>query len=512
MRRFGVAILLTLICSGAVAQTTLNAVLTGGQEAPNPVTTPGSGFATVVVDPTRTSVTVTVTFSKLTSNVTLAHIHRGGFGVAGPPVVDLLVPPSNLSGNRISGTYVISPSLGDELVATPQNFYVNVHTTQFPGGEIRGQLGTASNVLRFAGELRGSNEAPTPNNSLAVGAFHIELDAQNNLTYEVNVDGLVNPTAAHIHTGAAGSAGGILVNLATSASQIQNGRITGTVSLSSLTAQQLALFYVNAQNNLYVNVHTTAFPGGEIRGQLMPANEYYIGAAGHVTNGLGQTFITDVRIFNPSYETNAAVLVEYFPLGNSALTPVGSVALQVKPRGTAVLDDIVAAQLRSSSPLGALRVSSHMQLAVTSRTFADLRGEGKGTFGQFLAGIRRSALLTRGTLPQLSSRTDTISTGFRTNLGFFNPNASSAIVRLELRDDSGTLIGSNTVTLPAMNSQLSAIGTFFPTVDVSTRPALTVTFESSLPIVAFGSVVDNVSGDQIAVVAQEDTALPATLQ
>jgi hypothetical protein len=39
-----------------------------------------------------------------------------------------------------SGTVTVTPALAAEIVGNPTNFYVNVHTALFPGGEIRGQL------------------------------------------------------------------------------------------------------------------------------------------------------------------------------------------------------------------------------------------------------------------------------------------------------------------------------------------------------------------------------------
>ena len=107
-----------------------------------------------------------------------------------------------------------------------------------------------------------------------------------------------------------------------------------------------------------------------------------------------------------------------------------------------------------------------------------------------------------------SNRAD-LSAGFRTNVGFFNPSNQTATVRLELRDATGALVGSNLITLQALSQQQSAIGTFFPTVDLSNATNLTLTFDSSVGIVVYASVVDNVSTDQIFVFAQEDTGVAA---
>src|SRR6202022_1867834 len=94
-----------------------------------------------------------------------------------------------------------------------------------------------------------------------------------------------------------------------------------TLQSSSYLATDLpALASASTANGYYVNVHSPAFPGGEIRGQLVPAQEVDIPVAGHVTNGIGQTFISDVRIFNPSFDTPTTALVEFFQASTSVNT------------------------------------------------------------------------------------------------------------------------------------------------------------------------------------------------
>jgi CHRD domain len=396
------------------------------------------------------------------------------------------------------------------MVLSPGLYYVNVHTAQNGGGEIRGQLAATGSTLYFAGELRGSNEVP-PNSSTAVGAYFISLDANNNLTYEINTGGLANPTASHIHGpgGSAGNSVGVFIAIATSASAFQNGRLKGVIpgsTISTLNAANLTALRANP-GDFYVNVHSTLDPGGEIRGQLTPASEADVAVAGKVTNGLGQNFVTDLRVFNPSFTSPVGALIEFFPAGAANTNAAASTVANIPPRGTAIMNDVNGSTALNTTGTGALRVSSSSSLVVTSRIYNDQTAAGKGTFGQFAPGSPRGLLLLRGVLPQLSNRSD-LTTGSRTNIGFFNPNADAATVRIEVRDETGTSLASAILSLAGLSQQQASIASYFPGVDLTSRPNLTLTFDSSLPIAAYGSVVDNVSSDQIFVVAQQDTGAP----
>jgi hypothetical protein len=308
----------------------------------------------------------------------------------------------------------------------------------------------------------------------------------------------------------------VIINFATSASQIADGRTSGNKAISEVQASALtpadltALASPATANGYYVNVHSTAFPAGEIRGQLVPANEYAVPIAGRVTNGLGQTFVTDVRVFNPSYTAPVTALIEYFTAG---LSPNGTATAAnvvfIGPRATAILDDIGGlAGLNVIGTTGALRVSSANPLVVTSRVYADLRSSGDGTLGQFVPAQARGAALRRGVIPQLSNQAD-LSSGFRSNVGAFNPNSSAVTVRLELRDEAGTLVAQNTLDLQAQTQRQNAIGVFFPGVNLDTATNLTLSFDSSAPIFVYAAVNDNVSADSILVPAQPDSGVAA---
>jgi hypothetical protein len=509
MRRIPIIIALTIISlttSVAFGQT-LGAVLTASQETP-PTTSPGFGNATVAFDSTRSNITVTITVANLGAAINNFHIHEGAAGVAGPVIINLI----GLGGVFVSGTMTVTvpvPSdVAQRMVQNPANFYVNVHTTQFPGGAVRGQLAFISGgPVTYSAELRGANEVP-PTGSAAFGGAFVTLDPNNSiLTWEVNTSGIGTATLSHIHRGPAGVSGPVLINFATSPSQIPNGRTNGSIDISSLDpSDKTALASASTASGYYVNVHSTAFPGGEVRGQLAAANEYDIPVAGHVTNVFGQTFVTDVRIFNPSYTTKTVALVEFLTGGATA---TASLVVNLAPRGTAVLDDIGGSGgLNVSGSIGGLRISSASPLVATSRIYADLRSTGKGTLGQFVPAQPRANGLRRGVLPQLSNQTD-LSSGSRTNIGFFNPNPSAVTVRLELHDGTGAIVGQNVISLAVLSQQQNAIGVYFPGVDFTSSANLTMSFDAAAPIFAYAAVNDNVSADSSFVAAIADVGVAA---
>jgi len=110
----------------------------GSQEAP-PVPTPGTGTGDFVRTAPDT-LDYTYTYQDLIGMGTAAHIHKAPPGVPGPIVIPLDSPTGH-SGS-VSGTAVADPALLDDICANPGEYYINVHTDVYPGGEIRGVLQT----------------------------------------------------------------------------------------------------------------------------------------------------------------------------------------------------------------------------------------------------------------------------------------------------------------------------------------------------------------------------------
>jgi CHRD domain len=130
----------------------------------------------------------------------------------------------------------------------------------------------AAQSTTYVAQMSGANEVP----SIALGANGtgtFTLTGRT-LSYVINVNGLSGTVAAsHIHGGAAGANGTILYPFTPAA--VQSGQVaSGSIDLnqpvsngsSSISGDSL-LKLLNA-GLLYTNVHTAAYPGGEIRGQI----------------------------------------------------------------------------------------------------------------------------------------------------------------------------------------------------------------------------------------------------
>lgn len=131
----------TVLATGS--RSTLTAIADGRQEVPAPGTKVGdkNGKAVWLVWVKGTKVHFATVWKNI-AQPTLAHIHKAPKGKNGPVVVDFFSAPSGLPAgvNGIAGTGTASSSVAKGIKKNPKNWYTNLHTSEFPGGAVRGQL------------------------------------------------------------------------------------------------------------------------------------------------------------------------------------------------------------------------------------------------------------------------------------------------------------------------------------------------------------------------------------
>jgi hypothetical protein len=133
---------------------------------------------------------------------------------------------------------------------------------------------------RFSASLIGGNEVP-PINSAGTAAFDMTIG--DNITFSLTFSGLSSPlTLAHLHFAPSKVAGGVMIFLCGGGNQpacpaTTSGTITGTITAQNVTGPggqginpgDLDSALEAVRNELsYANMHTTMFPGGEIRGDV----------------------------------------------------------------------------------------------------------------------------------------------------------------------------------------------------------------------------------------------------
>lgn len=124
-----------------------------GQQVIPPVPDAGSGLATVTFDTATRAVTITGTYTGMSSLVTAAHLHGpAGPGEDSPLIIFPLAHDGGTAGG-FSGGRTLSQTQFDALMDS--RTYINVHTQNHPAGEIRGQVfvpgGPTAGVLAAAG-------------------------------------------------------------------------------------------------------------------------------------------------------------------------------------------------------------------------------------------------------------------------------------------------------------------------------------------------------------------------
>ncbi|MDE3057201.1 MAG: CHRD domain-containing protein [Bacteroidota bacterium] len=281
-------ILITAALDGATAGTTSN----------------GKGTMWGVLSPDLKTLTYLITYQNLQGNFTQAHFHA-----AGGTVVEAIAFGVN---NTASGVWSNIPdSLLGEFFSG-NHIYVNIHSSTFPGGEIRGYLNPHQGGFIVA--LNGGG-AGTSSMGLGTGWVTFDSDFQdssfNKISYNFTYAGLEGSfTGAHFHS-------------SLSTNVVEPIPFTDSSASGTIATMPDSVWALFIRGKIYVNVHSSVFPAGEIQGTLTPVGQIGLHAsldsslAGTTSAATGTAWAAlDLGTLNVHYSVTYAGLTGSFTMAH----------------------------------------------------------------------------------------------------------------------------------------------------------------------------------------------------
>jgi len=236
----------------------------------------------------------------------------------------------------------------------------------------------------------------------------------------------------------------------------------------------------------------------------------YLAAAAHVGGALGTDWRSDVELHNLGDEA-AAVTIWLLVHGADNASP-RSTQVTIEAGHSVRLADVLSGQFGTGGSAALMLSVGSGRVLATSRTYNLLASgnplglPGGSTFGQYIPAVERTAAIDfgeEGRLIQLSHST-AASGGFRTNIGLVNITSASLDVEVELYTAGGALLGTVPVTLPPFGyQQLNRVFSLVTGGSVDDGYAVVRTTTELGRFLAYASVVDNLTGDPIAITAAE---------
>lgn len=224
----------------------------------------------------------------------------------------------------------------------------------------------------------------------------------------------------------------------------------------------------------------------------------YVAAAANSPGANNTFFQTDVWIQNPSRSEPVTVAVTYLP-GGQDNTARPSVNVTVAPLQQVLVENVLQSLFQTGGA-GALRLAADSPFLVTSRTYNNPANASEvGTYGLAFPGVTLADSMGRGTIAGLSNNAR-----YRSNVGVLNPQPYAINLRFALYDQGGVLLGEGTrPLLPLEWFQANTIFSFL-NVNTTTDGAYLVISSTEGSFFAYGSVVDQKSGDGTVIMAAPD--------
>ncbi len=239
-------------------------------------------------------------FQQLSSPVAVAvaggaHLHRALAGQNGS--IEIFLNPT-LGEGADNGTFSAAANVFPlnrkvSKLLREHALYVNIHSTQNRGGELRGQLMPLSTAY-FTATFSGMN-AVQPKASGGFGGFKLALSG-NQLSLSGSFDNLNGELAtsiaggSHLHISGPGGNGSLNIPLKASLDADNKGAIyTTRKNQYTLNEEQLSILLAG---NYYVNIHSSTIRSGEIRGQVVPETNAFPSADASITAPANEAHLT----------------------------------------------------------------------------------------------------------------------------------------------------------------------------------------------------------------------------
>ncbi len=256
------AVTITQPLSAAVVR--LDATLNAAQET-TASTSPAFGTATMWYDTATNTFTLDVDVKAFANTISGSHVHEAPVGEAGGVVTGLGDESAyTRDGNKRTATFTDLTYGGDPATLLGGGAYINLHSAEYPGGEIRGQF-TARPLMLWAHLTPEQETAEVTSNAYGAAQMWFAPDT-GKFQLILFVYNFTNTLAnSHIHEAAFGVAGGVVNGLGAASAYNRNGNTYSQVwSDVDYAGDPVALLNGGA----YINVHSDVYGPGEIRGQL----------------------------------------------------------------------------------------------------------------------------------------------------------------------------------------------------------------------------------------------------
>ncbi len=247
------------------AETPYIARLTGAAEIPTVGDSDGFGAVTISIDLDalpEPQVCWDLSFGNI-GTATAAHIHPGAVGQAAAPVVDF----GAIGTASDTGCSDITSVLAGNIMAAPENFYINVHNAEFPGGAIRGQLAKGP-------ESAGATHfLPTPlraYDSRIAPATRIDADVTRTISLATGKD-LPGATLVAVPPGATGA----IVTL-TITETVGTGGFLKLYSAASTEPPTSSVNWSTPGQNIAVTTQVAVDASGQVKVTAGPTSTHFI--------------------------------------------------------------------------------------------------------------------------------------------------------------------------------------------------------------------------------------------